>query len=460
MAQCMEYQEREVASQSGLQVRFLFYSHYRVLISISGDRIGIYGSLFYNRWAECTYILDEREPVVTMHNLTDAHIRSYGSAVYTVPLYESPVLEYGPHFLNVTLNRQWVGSNPIVIDYPYVLDFITIGTKDEGDSNMFIVDDADPAVEYNGFLPEELPEGLEYRHTLNWSNSTGSSAIFKFNGSAIQVYGSMQNSVEDHTRMILFKIDSGENATFYSTNTGEIPAPKQLFYSKDGLSGGPHTLYIESLNSLRYSIDYIIYNSSNSSITFSSPSISPSHSPNIPTAAIAGGVVGSVAGLALFILLFIIYRQRKTDSEETDGNIQRYPMASAASSISPLVIASNPSSGDSTSRNDMVQTSTGEDFHPSSQDPDLPPWSPRRETNDDRVAQIQTRLRLLLPPDAPTGLRGNASPRHAGLSPQKYRPQRVNIAEMSEHNPTDSAYTGTDLRGRSSPPPSYSSPSV
>jgi hypothetical protein len=395
-----------------------------------------------------------------MHNVTEAYNRAYTPVIYTAPLYESPVLEYGPHFLNVTLNRQWMGPNPVIIDSPYVLDFITIGTKDEGDSNLVIVDDSDPALEYNGFLPEELPSGLEYGHTLSWSNTTGSSATFNFNGSAIQVYGSMQNSVEDHTRMISFQIDSGENATFYSYNTGVTTASKQLFYSKDGLSGGPHTLYIESLNSLRYSIDYIIYNSSNSSITFASPSTSPSHSPNMPIAAIAGGVVGSVAGLALFILLFIIYRQRKTDSEETDGTIQRYPMASSASSISPLVVASNPSSGDSTSRNDMVQTSTGEDLHPSSQDPDLPPWSPRRETQNERVRQIETRLRLLLPPETSTGLRGGASPRQTGPSPQKYRPQRVHIAEMSEHNPTDSAYTGTDLRGRSSPPPSYSSPSV
>ncbi|PVF93959.1 hypothetical protein CPB86DRAFT_800839 [Serendipita vermifera] len=409
-------------------------------VQFTGDRIGIFGGLFGTSWTECRYVLDDLAPVVVLNNITAAQRYLYGPAIYTAQFYESPVLEYGAHILNATITGEEMGT-PYIVDKPYVLDFLTIGIKDDGEPNMFIVDSADPAVEYDGFLREEYTSGYEYKLTLDWSDSAGASAKFKFNGTTIQVYGAFSNSVSDPTPMVSFHVDDGDESTYYSFNTGGVTVSKRLLYSQTGLSEGPHTLHVRSLTSLRYSIDYILYKSSLNN----SPS---SRSPTVPVAPIAGGVIGGVTGLTLLVLLFIIYRRRRTVFNGESHLVHGYTMENA--SASPLVPgSSNPSTGAILSRNAPLQSPQIAGLHRSRSDSALSDWYTRGEEYDGREQQVDNTIT--------TRLQGNILSRQAGPLPQKYRLRRENIVEVSEHNSTDiPAYTGTDLRSRSSPPPSYS----
>jgi hypothetical protein len=400
-------------------------------------------------------VLDGQPALI--YNITDDFTRLYeGPFLYAVAFYKSPRLEYGTHTLTVTVDRWYTGLKG------YIFDFVTVGGRNETNSDVIIVDESDSAVQYSGHWAIEGSPEYEYQGTTHKSTTAGSTAVFQFNGSSIDVFGTIRGTSDQPDPLIAFQIDDGDKGYFKPPNTGGATRPKVRFYSTGGLSDSPHTLRIESVGSGEFWLDYFMYKPHSGT-----PSTSPQQG-KVSTGAIIGGVVGGVAGLALIIFLaFFLYRRRKKYSkvpqepqhpvmEQGQGGSLGYPASQGkaprffsthpattplssnpantnpALSVTPYTIESYHDSG-------RQSLSSGTGFSPSYQTSSIPPAS-------------EAQFVSFSPPV-------NEAPRFVPPLPQKYRPSQEQVYQIRvpEHDPSgSSAYTSSDIRDTRSPPPNYS----
>ncbi|PVF93957.1 hypothetical protein CPB86DRAFT_678089, partial [Serendipita vermifera] len=124
---------------------------------------------------------------------------------------------------------------------------------------LVIVDESDSAVEYSGHWTVEGSPAYEYQGTTHKSSAAGAAAMFQFNGTAIDVFGTIRGSSDQFNPLISFQIDDGDKGYYQTINTEGILRPKVRFYSSGGLSEGLHTLRIESVGSSEFWLDYFIY---------------------------------------------------------------------------------------------------------------------------------------------------------------------------------------------------------
>ncbi|PVF93960.1 hypothetical protein CPB86DRAFT_818378, partial [Serendipita vermifera] len=423
------------------------------VVKFTGTSIGVYGSVERGGRTQSSYVLDGGEPKI--YNVTgDFESRYGGEIVRGVAFYESPVLEYGEHILHVTADRVWTASQ----NKGYIFDFLTIGVKDDSQSNVVIVDDDDPAVVYNGFTLEESLSEYEYRSTLHKSNGPLSTATFNFSGTTIEAYGSMKSSADPSIPIISCYIDDGEGRTTYSLDTEGTVMTKLLLCGATDLSDGPHTLRLEALTTFEFWVDFFIYTASSS---VSSPSVStlptPTSAPSqsssshkTRTASIAGGVIGGVAGLALIaFLIFLVKRRRQNEPKSLEDGSEGRSMGhipSAKSPLSSLTIGlRNP--------NDQGSQQTGTQMSPSSS-PVTQTLSPihRLFRDSQRRGDLSDGTGSSLPPENST-TQSNISPGLAAPLPQKYSRPQVNPVEILDHDPSNTSSYTRDTR---SPPPEYS----
>jgi hypothetical protein len=411
-------------------------SHARI-----GNRVGVFGTLFRDTSIRVSYVIDDTEPSVQNYSMGWDLSATYGDAIYNFSFYESPLLEYGEHILNVTILEQESANNTIG-DTFYALDYLTIGTRDSKDSDLVIVDDNDPSVTYSSFLSGSPSYVLAYRDSVHTSDSPGSSAMFTFNGSSIEVYGNIGVSEQESTRVISFQLDDGEPEGYYSYTSNYKPS--MLFYSKSGLSAGLHTLRIESLTSFTMTLDYFLYNSSSIAATTIS-------SKKEPTGAIIGGVLGGVAAILSVLLLLLFYRRRLRPFDQEDDEDRGGSMGYTSFIKAPLTVdPPNP-----TPPRDRVVRK-----------PQLPSsylLASRGQTASNTALQGSQQpegslSRSNVPTSQPSGsssnVRGNKSSRP---SASQSNIQRHDVVQVPESNlPDNLAPTRTEVRGRSSPPPSYS----
>jgi hypothetical protein len=406
-----------------------------------GNRIGVFGTLFRDTSIQVSYVIDGMEPSVKNHSMGWDISPTYGDAIYNFSFYESPLLEYGEHLLNGTILEQG-STNTTIGDTFYTLDYLTIGTRDSKDSDLVIVDDDDPSVTYSSFLSGSHEYTLPYRDSVHISDSPGSSATFTFNGSSIEVYGNIEVSEQESTRVLSFQLDDRESEGYYSYTSNYKPS--MLFYSKSGLSAGLHTLRIESLTSFRMTLDYFLYNSSSISTTTIS-------SKKEPTGAIIGGVLGGVAAILSVLFLFLFYRRRGQPSDQEDGNDRGGSMGYISFIKAPLTI-DPPNLAPSTDR--VVRK------------PQLPSsyllasrsHTARNTTLHDSQRKESSQSRSNVPTSQPSGSSSNVrSNRSSRPSASQSNIRINNTVQMPESNlPDNLAPARTDTRGRSSPPPSYS----
>jgi hypothetical protein len=401
-----------------------------------------------------SYVLDGGEPQI--YNVTgDFETRYAGDVVRAVAFYQSPTLEYGEHILHVTANRTYTASD----NKGYIFDFLTIGVKDDSQSNVLIVDDNDPAVVYNGFTLEESLSEFEYQRTLHKSNGTFSTATFNFSGTAVEAYGSMRSSSDVSIPIISCYIDDGEARTTGSFATEGLVMTKLLLCGVTGLTDGPHTIRLEALTDFEFWVDFFIYTASSSDSSTStstltvptSSSSSPSQSNKASPAPIVGGVIGGVTGVALIVLLILFFKRRRQKSSTTlEEESQGRSMGHVPSSKSPFYASTTNSRNNTRRTLQQEDTILSSNSSPISQT--LSPLS-RLFRDNQRQRDLGTGTGSSLTQEDTTTFQSPTSPRLAAPLPQKYSRTQANQAGILEHDRSSaSAYT----RDTRSPPPEYS----
>ncbi|KAE9406111.1 hypothetical protein BT96DRAFT_281500 [Gymnopus androsaceus JB14] len=132
-------------------------------------------------------------------------------------------------------------------------------------SNTFIVDDQDASIEYTGHwnVSGQQPD---FSHTAS-SGSAGATMSFSFSGNFITAVGDF---FAGGTCDASFSIDgaSPTNVTSPATNDNQY---QQTLWTSPTLNDGNHTLFytVSSCNSSGSFVwlDYLLYNSSNASVT-------------------------------------------------------------------------------------------------------------------------------------------------------------------------------------------------
>ncbi|PVF93961.1 hypothetical protein CPB86DRAFT_71489 [Serendipita vermifera] len=306
-------------------------------VDFTGNAINVYGTLVKGVIrSQTSYSIDGKTPAI--YNTPEEYDTNYGGDVlHNMVFFESPVLEYGHHVLNVSLDRSWTDTKLFIFDY------VTIGVKGDVDADWTLVDDSDPSIEYSRNWLLEDDAKYEYQETRTKSAVQGSTVSFKFSGTSIEVYGTFSGSTGDPAAIISFRVDDGTTGTFSLSDTQGKMMTNTKFYAQDGLSNGEHTLHIESLTATEFWLDYFRYKATLTSDSgSSSTSTSSSTSSKTSVGPIVGGVIGGFAGgLLLAFLIFFFYRRRKIaqapvkEGEDTHGR----SMGHRAFSKAPLVVS-------------------------------------------------------------------------------------------------------------------------
>jgi len=178
----------------------------------------------------------------------------------------------------------------------------------------FVTADASK-LSYKGFWDSESTgeNDGELQGTRSSTIQNGASATFNFNGSYIEVYGTIMPRDDYGTPLSSYVIDG----TF--TNTFEAPsvpttAYMQQYYSSPHLTEGPHQLVITSLTEgPLFSLDFVRYapSSPTDGVFVGALSNNVHSSVSGPRAeTIIAGVTGGVAFLMIMAFAFIIYHRR------------------------------------------------------------------------------------------------------------------------------------------------------
>ncbi|PVF98118.1 hypothetical protein CPB86DRAFT_388575 [Serendipita vermifera] len=451
-------------------------------ITFKGNSIGVYGTLDVGVRPLSSYVLDGGTP--TIHNITENFSQYFeGPFLYMAAFYQSPLLEYGTHTLQVTIDRTYTGLKG------YIFDFLTVGVKEDDEAALIIVDDNESVVQYTGQWALEGSAKYEYQGTTHKSNSTGNAAVLKFKGTTIDVFGTVRGSTDQVTSLISFQIDDGDKGYFMSVNTEGALRPKYRLFARGTLPDGEHTLRVESLTSTEFWLDYFIYTPSPitaaTSIT-TPPPVSQSSQSNRPSlSAIIGGAIGGVAGLSLIVIIVILffYRRKRSSqaiNEKQPEQRQQQPQQwqrhqggslgqPSAQPISPLRNVTFPSqpiintpqfSNTSPLTPYIIDVDRGNQQQQQRNSSSGTGYTSSYQSSGVVVQQVQPvqpvrtsdTLRFVAPPP-PT----NTASRFVAPIPQKYRQPQVQREELSEHEPTESSiYTDSDTRDTRSPPPNYS----
>lgn len=163
-------------------------------------------------------------------------------------------------------------------------------------------------------------------------------------GTEIYVYGTTDSTRTQGGCKIGFEVDGVAGLEY--NDPFQSPSFHNLFFSKTGLESSNHTLKISNLNNHTWTIDYIVYTTTNSSSanTASSGSSNGGNGGNaingdnswnggnaIKTknnaGAIAGGVIGGLTFLGALLLLAVLLLKRRKRSHRMDERNPR-PIAS------------------------------------------------------------------------------------------------------------------------------------
>ncbi|WWD19606.1 hypothetical protein CI109_104068 [Kwoniella shandongensis] len=204
------------------------------------------------------------------------------------------------------------------------IDYVAITTTTSAQAHKVTYDDTASNVQYfgTGWSTNGTQFGNYYNTTSHYTSHIGDSFQLQFNGTAVQIYGSV---FTDHGNYSV-SIDGGEKHIFngsYSTlQTGTT------IYLASNLKDGPHTMTVTNLggnptgNSLDFDFAEVYVSpastSSTSTLPHSATGLSSSVAKKgsaIGTGAIVGIVIGCVSGLAILATLiwFCRRRLRKTD---------------------------------------------------------------------------------------------------------------------------------------------------
>ncbi|KAH9474992.1 hypothetical protein JR316_0012091 [Psilocybe cubensis] len=118
-------------------------------------------------------------------------------------------------------------------------------------------DDRDPSVVYSGGDWQKGGTENEYFQTTSYvRNATGSTATFKFTGTSVSVFGTLDSAdLGRGTPISSYRIDNGQ-PVIYTGPTPDSEQYKQQFFQSPTLPPGPHTLVIVVQSEAGYYLDY------------------------------------------------------------------------------------------------------------------------------------------------------------------------------------------------------------
>lgn len=259
--------------------------------------------------------------------------------------YQSPSLADGPHTVNLSGLANGTQLNYVLIE---------AGPSTPLANSSIVIDDSSSGeIQYSpGWEPrnnQSLDDGLylPFGGGTTVSTTEGETFSFEFAGTAVYVYG-IHESVEG-TVAVTFSVD-GSTSSFVAPK--EEDTANYLYFTKDGLGPGAHTLVCNVTNvtgNQSFVLDYIVYNPSFESLSdkpylypqpqaSASPPSSPSHhskhktsGSGIPAGAIAGVVAGVIVFFVVVVTLSVIWWR---------GRKQRGVTLSRSSSFGDATVAS------------------------------------------------------------------------------------------------------------------------
>ncbi|KAL4265541.1 hypothetical protein AB1N83_004072 [Pleurotus pulmonarius] len=219
-------------------------------------------------------------------------------------------------------------------------------------SRTVIIDNADAQIQYSpGWRANGSPN--EYKRTTSNTETRGASFTFKFVGSSVAVYGTLDSATLPNTTYVL---DGGNPFPFFGQPQSQVQY-QQVFYASPALPYAEHTLVGSCADEGgRVILDYLLIEvpvESPTSTTLPTPTsavpVAVNSKPASPTAAIVGGVLGGLLLLMTILASYLWYRQSrgtstKTSSAEAEPDVQVRPSVAPpmTSSSYPIASASYP----------------------------------------------------------------------------------------------------------------------
>ncbi|WVR00251.1 hypothetical protein IAU59_007394 [Kwoniella sp. CBS 9459] len=279
------------------------------------------------------------------------------------------------------------------IEYWFDVDYAIITSPMSGKIYTTTLDDTSSAFEYVGSAwTRAAPSKDLYNTTGHYTANPGDSLQMSFNGSSVQIFGSVAYNHGNYSISLDGREPSIHNGTFYTFK------PSAALYTASGLEDGPHTLTMTNiglpdLSKLYLGFDWAVVNSSVDPTTVNSGTtgtnitgstnglptnpVTPEAdggSTNIP--AIAGGVAGGVVGLALVAILAWFLHKRSKRNKEDLAYVMRSkgPMDLDGGEVKPYEHGTNayhqPLPSSSSSDVGFPQNGIGQDLIPAAREID------------------------------------------------------------------------------------------
>ncbi|OCF39000.1 hypothetical protein I317_07217 [Kwoniella heveanensis CBS 569] len=197
-----------------------------------------------------------------------------------------------------------------------------------------------------------------YNTTGHYTSNPGDYVQLSFNGSSVQMFGSLGDNHGNYSVSLDGSEPSVYNGTFFRSEPGVA------LYTASGLKDGPHTITMTNLGlpdllKLYFGFNWAVVNSTIDPTTVDSGTtgtnvtdsvdgqplnpVGPEGGGSTNIAAIAGGVVGGVVGLALVAMLAWFLHKRSKRNEEGLEYVMRStdPMDLDGGEVKPYHYSSN-----------------------------------------------------------------------------------------------------------------------
>ncbi|WVF73070.1 hypothetical protein IAT40_007889 [Kwoniella sp. CBS 6097] len=281
------------------------------------------------------------------------------------------------------------------IEWWFDVDYAIITTPATGKVYTTTYDDTSSAFQYLGSAWKAASPSKDlYNTTGHFTTNPGDAMQLSFNGSSVQMFGSVSSDHGNYSVSLDGREPSVYNGTFYRFQPGAA------LYTASGLDDGPHTVTMTNMglpdrSMLILGFDWAVVNSSvdpsavssgtttgtNVTGSDSGSSTNPGgggagtgSSTNIP--AIAGGVVGGVVGLALVaVLAWFLHKRSKRNKEGLEYPMRsKDPMDLDGGEVKPFQHGSDayyyPLPSSSSSDTGYPQGTLGQDSNPAAREVD------------------------------------------------------------------------------------------
>ncbi|KAG7447247.1 uncharacterized protein BT62DRAFT_71372 [Guyanagaster necrorhizus] len=299
--------------------------------NFTGTYISIYGD--YDPGGSCSLIFSldgQSTTVYTPEINATAHHRQ---------IWASSQLSNGNHTLVYSVDschRVNANSSGTYSWFDYILYQPSPGTLPTA---KYVIDDTSTDIQWAGNWSRTGIDG-DFNVTAH-ASSEGASLELKFTGSAITVYGRL-NNVTNSSTSAAFAIDDGAGETFNASAPNAIVFNEQFFTSA-ALSQQEHTLTMTALSDAIY-IDYFIIRSTQSDSSRGTPTESSGRSRHI--GAIAGGTIGGVVGLvAIAVAVCFLLKRGKQPGKNKDLNSLTPPPSAIGTGRRGTVLVRNSVDG-------------------------------------------------------------------------------------------------------------------